>query len=161
MSWWTNRKLSAALRKNDATAVTDLIEKGADPYAATNDESVLMWSVENGHADLARLLLERGANVNDENRAGRTVLIAATDKGQTDIAQYLINKGAKVNHLVDGKTALITAAQKGHKEIALSLLDGSADTDVKDGGGWTALHWATSKQHTEIAQCLRERGALE
>lgn len=161
MSWWTNRKLNAALRKNDAAAVADLIEKGADPYSSSSDETVLMWSVENGHADLARMLLERGANVNDEDQTGRTVLIAAADKGHTDIAQFLISKGAKVNSLVDGKTALITAAQRGHKEIALSLLDGSADTSVKDSDGWTALQWATSKEHTDIAQCLRDRGAVE
>lgn len=139
MSWWSDRKLTSAVRKNNAAEVEKLILGGADPNKIDNGKTIFMWSVEKGHTELARCLLGKGANVDDEDRAGRTILITAAEKGHTEIAQFLLEKGAKVNRLVDGKTALITASANGHTEIAQSLLERAADMNVKDGDGWTAL----------------------
>ena len=122
MSWWTNRKLNAALRKNDATAVADLIEKGADPYASGSDETVLMWSVENGHADLARMLLERGANVNAAAIGNKTPLHAAAEKGKLDSIHVLLEYGADVDaRNAKGKTPRQLAEEAGNTNAAALL----------------------------------------
>ena len=51
--------------------------------------TVLMLASEMGHADIVKLLLNAGADVNVQNDAGRTALIIATDRNNNDIVQLL------------------------------------------------------------------------
>ncbi|HCP99181.1 MAG TPA: hypothetical protein DIT99_00095 [Candidatus Latescibacteria bacterium] len=128
MSWWSDRKLTSAVRKNNAAEVEKLILEGADPNKIDNGKTIFMWSVEKGHTDLARCLLGKGANVDDEDRAGRTVLITAAEKGHTEIAQSLLERAADMNVKDgDGWTALRWATSKDHTEIAQSLRESGAE----------------------------------
>ena len=54
MSWWSDRKLTSAVRKNNAAEVEKLILGGADPNKTDNGKTIFMWSVEKGHTELAR-----------------------------------------------------------------------------------------------------------
>jgi uncharacterized protein len=128
MGWWSDRKSTSAVKNNNATDVEKLILKGADPNWTDNGKSLLMWSVEQGHSDIASFLLGRGADVNDEDPSGRTVLITAADKGHTDIARSLLDKAAdlKVKDS-DGWTALMWATSKDHTEIAQCLREKGAE----------------------------------
>jgi ankyrin repeat protein len=161
MGWWNDRKMASAIRKDNSTEVEKLVTNGADPNVMVNGKSLLMWTVEKGHLQLTQVLLDKGAEVNDEDRVGRTALITAAEKGHTEIAQALLDRDAKVDRVVDGKTALIWAAHNGHTKIAQALVDKAADMNVKDGDGWSALKWATNKGHMEIAQLLSAKGAVE
>ncbi len=50
-----------------------------------------------GHLEVARLLLERGADVNAKNKHGFTPLHFAAGIGHTDVAKLLLEHGADVN----------------------------------------------------------------
>jgi ankyrin repeat protein len=50
-----------------------------------------------GLTDIARLLIERGVNVDATDNYGRSVLSRAVELGLTDIARMLIKGGAKVS----------------------------------------------------------------
>ena len=48
-----------------------------------------------GHADIVRLLLDHGADVNVKNKAGSTPLAIAVEKGRKAIAELLRRHGAR------------------------------------------------------------------
>eukprot|EP00919_Chromeraceae_sp_WS-2016_P076936 GHVR01182052.1.p1 GENE.GHVR01182052.1~~GHVR01182052.1.p1 ORF type:complete len:116 (+),score=15.91 GHVR01182052.1:30-377(+) len=83
-----------------------------------------------GHTDIARLLIDKGADVNSRENDGYTPLIWASNRGHTDIARLLIDKGADVNSKdKDGTTPLISASEFGHTEIVRFLIEKGADVN--------------------------------
>ena len=44
--------------------------------------------------EAARLLLEKGAAVNAQNKGGSTALMSACEKGHVEVARLLLEKGA-------------------------------------------------------------------
>ncbi len=72
-----------------------------------------------GCVDVARLLLDRGADVNAADHDGWTPLIKAAQAGRADMVQLLMDHGADMtvaDH--DGRTAWMFAAMGGHTDIA-------------------------------------------
>jgi len=62
--------------------------------------------------DLARLLIDRGANVNCRGEEGGTPLHEAAGNGNLDLAKLLIEHGANINAKDDhGKTPLTIALE--------------------------------------------------
>ena len=54
-----------------------------------------MIAAQNGHTEIVKYLLKKGANVNLRDNDGETALGAAKGKGYTDIVQLLEKAGAK------------------------------------------------------------------
>ncbi|KAI9853716.1 MAG: hypothetical protein M1813_001832 [Trichoglossum hirsutum] len=70
----------------------------------------------------ARLLLEKGADLNVKTYDGRTALHLAAEKGHETVVQLLLEKGGAVNaKTYDGQTALHLAAEKGHETVVQLL----------------------------------------
>ena len=70
------------------------------------------------YVEIARLLLEKGADVNAHERFGRTALMAAASSGAPEMVQLLLDKGAKVEAKdIYGTTALMIAARRNSVEI--------------------------------------------
>jgi hypothetical protein len=112
----------------------------------------LYLAAQNGHADVAKLLLDASADRDKASNAGVTPLYIAAEKGHADIAKLLLDAGADRDQAQKsvGWTPLIMAASKGHVEIAKLLLDGGADRDKASN---------TGLGHVEIVKLLREAGA--
>ena len=66
-----------------------------------------------GHAELVRLLLERGARVNARSGTGRTALHLAAEEGHADVVRVLVDSGADVS-IRDGRGK--TAADRARRE---------------------------------------------
>jgi len=85
----------------------------------------LMLVARRGHADAARLLIERGAAVNARHAmSGNTALMEAALGGSDEIVRLLIDKGADrsiKNH--SGKDAATLAADAGHASAAALIRD--------------------------------------
>ena len=58
-----------------------------------------------------------------------------------------------------GPSGIHKAAANGNIEAVKQYLDGGADVNAKDGGGWTPLHHAAEAGHKEIAELLIANGA--
>ena len=106
------------------------------------------------------LLITADADVNTNDKDGRTPLHEAAINGHTVAVKLLIEKGADVNKAdEDGKTPLYKAFEKGHTEIAKLLIAAGADVNKANKNGITPLHRASLYDHTEIVKLLIAKGA--
>ena len=75
-------------------------------------EPILCWAVDEGHLDIVKMLLDRGADVNESDDNGRTPLLWAAFGRETAMTRLLLQRGANVNARdCNGYTAL-SAARK-------------------------------------------------
>jgi serine/threonine-protein phosphatase 6 regulatory ankyrin repeat subunit B len=89
------------------------------------------------------LLVSKGANVNAQDREGRTALMAATNDLQAERVKFLIRKHAALNTQDHrGRTALMSATMIGSKATVSALLAARSDVNIHDKEGWTALSLA-------------------
>jgi len=156
--------LFAAIEKNDIQKVRYLIPIGADvnakdPYASMTP---LMMAAYNGYTEIAKLLIEKGAEVNAKGGVDMdmTPLVYAASQDRLDMVKLLIEKGANVNVKTHyGWTPLFFAISKGSTEIAKLLIDKGADVNVKLPTGETALSEAEKAGKSDIIKLLRQAGA--
>ncbi|KAF7978596.1 hypothetical protein HWV62_45320 [Athelia sp. TMB] len=143
-------------------AVQCLISDGAHVNSVGRQASTrpLLKASEEGHIEIARLLLENEADVDVEGGRYGTALQAACAEGHLELAVLLLDKGANVN-VERGRygTALRAACAKGHLELAALLLDKGANVDVERGFYGTALQAACAEGHLELATLLLDKGA--
>eukprot|EP00794_Sanderia_malayensis_P000576 gene576-1235_t len=105
---------------------------------------------------VARLLVERGADINRRNIYGATALHFSTRRGNTEIARLLLDQnGIDIKIKDNGDvTPLHQAAISGDVEITQKLLDQGADIYSKDREGENALHFAASEGNADIVDVL-------
>ena len=76
-----------------------LLKAGADATAKLPDgTTLLMTAARTGNADIVRMFIEHGAEVNAKGPTyGETALIWAAQENHAEAAQVLIEHGAEVN----------------------------------------------------------------
>jgi ankyrin repeat protein len=142
-----------------------LIRNGADINARRYlGETVLMAAcaarrgdhgLQRPDLDMARLILESGADVNLGSP-----LFRAAFCNHVDVVRLLLEFRAEVDRRdAWGKTPLIAASEEGHDDVVRVLLDAGADVDANEENGKGALYYACSAGHTSTAQLLLDRGA--
>ncbi|XP_032992570.1 protein fem-1 homolog A [Lacerta agilis] len=114
-----------------------------------------------GHLDVARSLLERGANVNQTTLTNSTPLRAACFDGHLEIVRYLVGERGADLEVANrhGHTCLMISCYKGHTEIARYLLQRGADVNRRSVKGNTALHDCAESGSLEILRLLLASGA--
>lgn len=129
----------------------------------TREGSGLHWAARIGHEPLARLLLDKGANVAARDPTGYTALHWAAAMGNDAVIGVLLENGAE--RLAMGKfkdKPLDRAGYYGHMNAVKVLLeDAPADAKYKDGA--TSLHLAAGYPDDDLAvkfvSSLLEMGA--
>ena len=158
--------LVAACREGFAHVTQLLIEGQADVAqgkADTSKASPLSVAAQNGHIEVARLLLDSGASPNQVTADdGRSPLLQASQDGHLEVARLLLDRGADPNSgkLDTGTTPLYMAAQDGHADIAQLLLERNADPNApKTDTGSTPLYMASQEGCSAVVKVLLANGA--
>ena len=99
-----------------------MIPQGAD--------TALMFAARGGDLESAKLLVEAGANVNDEDAWGVSATTLAAFSGYGDIARFLLDKGADPNTDKSGFTALHCAIMRRDEQTVAALLEHGADPNI-------------------------------
>ena len=140
--------------------------EGVNLNGSTADgRTALMMAVEGGQLQIARLLIEVGADVNGRrggagDLSGWTALMSAARRGQLEIARLLIETGARVDCVtVIGCTALMMAAENGALKMVEFLIEKGAEVNGASLSGATALISAVHTGQLEVAEFLIEKGA--
>ncbi len=115
-----------------------------------------------GHADIAGLLLDKGADANAvaanlSFARNATPLHSAVAADKTELVKLLLARGAKVNATQDGGyTPLHGAASNGNMEIADLLINAGADVRRLTSEMKPASALAAERGHSSLAERLRE-----
>ena len=142
----------------------DHIKEAKDNINAedNNGNTALYRACNNGHKEIAELLIKAGADVNAKGYDGYTALYRAYTNGNTKIAELLIKAGADVNAKdKSGNTVLYNTCTsiKNNTELAELLIKAGADVNPKGTDGCTALYRACTNGNTKIAELLIKAGA--
>ena len=152
--------LQLGIRYGDAVDTKSLLDVGADPNAKDSESGKTALESASLLTDypvkIANLLYQRGADVNQADEEGWSLLHYATLRGKVKELKWLLEHGAsievrtKVKRTISGATLdfvtpLQIAASSGHFQ-ALACLDellkAGAETDPTANQGYGAIHFA-------------------
>lgn len=140
------------------TCNEDIVSIINKPYSY--GDTALIFASDRDHNEIAKILIEAGANVNAQNNTGHTALLTATHRGNPELMKILIEAGANVNTQDNGgDTALMIAAFKSNGKIAKVLIEAGADVNMQNAQGETALIIAASKCNDKMVKILLEAGS--
>ena len=150
--------LGDLVKNGDVAAVTSALDKGA-AINEIDGVTALYIACEDGNVELAKLLIDRGADVNLPVSWQRTPLFAANKGGYADIVKLLLNNGADPNQLAKSQTPLHVAAENGCLQCVIHLVDAGADVNALTSNGNPPIHLAKLRGHDDVVAYLHSHGA--
>lgn len=145
-------------RKGTVEELKSVLKENPLAINSVNKEgySLLVLATYRGNNEVARFLIENGADVNGTSNYG-SPLMAAVVKGNAEIAKLLLEHRADTS-IADssGNTALIYAAVFKKYEIAEMLVKAKADIDIKDIRGNSALDYAKMTNDEKLMQLFKK-----
>ena len=115
------------------------------PYG---NNTPLMFAARVGDLASAKLLVAAGANVNDQDAWGISVVTLAAHSGFLDLVELLLDKGADPNKSTAGFTALHEAIMRRDEPLVRTLLAHGADPQARLQA-WTPTRRQSSDLHFE------------
>lgn len=141
-----------------------LCKAGADLQVfLPNEETLLHWASFRGNIEMAKLLLDFGANVNHPNKTDlATPLIAAVANGHINISKLLLDRGANI-FCVDSlqRDAFRWAYEMGQVQAVKMLLDAGADVFKCYEDGRTAFIWSAETDNIDLLSVLLQASAFQ
>ncbi|XP_013417088.1 serine/threonine-protein phosphatase 6 regulatory ankyrin repeat subunit A [Lingula anatina] len=139
-----DRALLQAAKLGYHECALHLLQAGADPdFSDASSNSPLKISVENGHTQVAKVLIAAECDINKRTNSGSTALHFAARYGKCDSVDLLL--AANVNPTIRdsaGNTPLISAAKAQQVPVMRRLLQVKCAINAKNKEGMTALHYA-------------------
>ncbi len=135
--------------------------------------TALHMAAHNGHVEIAKLLLSRGANPKQQkglnkpgfvNEAGWSPLHWAAKNNHAEMVELLIEAGASIDAEASaafhfGTPLHIAAGAEERVDALEALLKAGADVDLRDDEGNSPLHFAVSRSAVRVTQLLLRYGA--
>jgi ankyrin repeat protein len=127
-------ELEARSRVRPMLMFADATNGGAFDQGVTENlggYTPLLFAAREGHVEMARLLLNAGADIDGVAGNGTSPLVVAAHSGHTELAIELLEHGANANAMGAGYTALHAAILRGDLAVVQALLDHGADPDQR------------------------------
>ena len=116
------------------------------------DESPLMMAALKGQFDIARQLIDKGADV---NKPGWAPLHYAATGGQLELMRLLLDEHAFIDaESPNGTTPLMMAASYGTPEAVKLLIEAGADLHMRNQKGMTALDFARRAERRDSVELI-------
>lgn len=150
------------LAYHDLDKVASRLGKGLDVNARDeNGNTALAMAITEKRFDLARKLVEAGAEVNTTRGDHTSILALAIIVADRSMVEFLLAKGADANRAdgYDFTTPLMVAARRGSVELTELLLDRGAKVEGRSKEGRGAMEWAVRGGSPEVITLLARRGA--
>eukprot|EP00953_Heterococcus_sp_UTEX-ZZ885_P011077 6426-Heterococcus_DN1.PRE.1 len=152
--------------RNGHTGVVKVLLRSGMSVSATGNAiftpTPLMAAAVHGQVEVAKLLLKRGADVNQRGHQGNTALHLVASKGRPAIVSLLLEYGAAINARDDnGYEPLVHAAMGGDVPFVQLFIDAGANVGAVSVGGASMLHAAADNDHPahpEVLKLLLEHG---
>lgn len=163
---WTPLMLAAMNGYTDVVRI--LLEHNANPNLGNNEEGTPLCVAassfilpDEGPNAIVDLLLERGADVYEQNGSGMIALMYAAREGKTATVERLLEAGTNVNYMdVREWSALWLAVNNDQVETVAVLLAAGANPDAHgEMYTWTPLNLTAQNNNTEMARLLLDGGA--
>ncbi|XP_043400533.1 ankyrin repeat domain-containing protein 17 isoform X7 [Chelonia mydas] len=153
-----NTALTLACFQGRTEVVSLLLDRKANvEHRAKTGLTPLMEAASGGYAEVGRVLLDKGADVNAPPvpSSRDTALTIAADKGHYKFCELLISRGAHIDvRNKKGNTPLWLAANGGHLDVVQLLVQAGADVDAADNRKITPLMAAFRKGHVKVVRYL-------
>jgi anaerobic magnesium-protoporphyrin IX monomethyl ester cyclase len=180
-------ELTLAARNLDLAEMRRLIERGTilDAVDPASEHTPLTEAAEAGRVEVARLLLESGADPEFRAWSGGSPLsysaaapepesvhllieagaqpyphhlYHAASRGYVETVRILLEAGLDPNEMTLGssRTALASAAASGHVDTVRLLLEAGADPTLRGEYGDPPLEYAKKEGHEEVIRILEE-----
>lgn len=156
-----NDLITASETGNIKAALKAIEEKANLNALSSHGRSALTISIIKKHTDIAKLLINKGADINLVDYDQLTPLCYAAERGDLCLVKQLIDKGANVNHQNDqGTTPLLFAVlDKDSYETAKLLIDNGANVNLNDNNGYSPIIAAAYNGNFRIVKYLTKKGA--
>ncbi|KAI1698163.1 ankyrin repeats (3 copies) domain-containing protein [Ditylenchus destructor] len=128
--------------------------------ALSYDWTPLLQAARYGKTKMAKMFMEKGANVLAQTSSGAGVLNWVANSGDNELVEIFLARGADPT-LMDLFTPLMRAASRNYEEVVKTLLKDKRvrDTINVSNGSYTALGYAQREHYTNIVKILKENGA--
>lgn len=157
------KSFQRAVAANDISAVDGFLAAGIDPNVKDEESggTALIWAATYDEADVVKVLLRGGANVNVRDMGGYTALLRALEKKNDAVAELLLAlPNLEVNAQgFSGMTALTWYVWSGNERNVQYLLEHGSNPNLSDADGDTPLHGAAQRGNVKLLQMLLAAGA--
>ncbi|MFW7360450.1 ankyrin repeat domain-containing protein [Vagococcus fluvialis] len=161
--------LIQAVMNNDIEFTKRILEDKTYNINEVNqqNESALLIATHNNFVEIAKVLIDHGADVNQQDNIQDSPYLYAGAQGKTEILAYMLKNSQPNQQIYNrfGGNTIIPAAEKGHLDtVKLLLEDGTVDINHQNNYGYTALIEAIaltdgSKVYQDIVAELLKYGA--
>lgn len=154
-------QLESAIEAGDTAALSKLLREGLDPNCDIDGWPALVFAAKLDKTEIARRLIDGGADVNARNIFSDTALIVASYRQNVNLVRLLLSSGSAPDAKGQwGRSALWYAADKGNTAITTELLAHGAKLEARDyQDRETPLLRAVIREHPNVARLLLARGA--
>lgn len=156
--------LHIAAEENNIKQVQSLLDLERFDVNALNNvnKTALHYAVDNNNIELAKLLIEYGADVRMAD-SGPSLIYAAIHSSDVGMVKLLIEKGARVERRIgDGGNLLHVAVENNCYDMAELLIECGADINARDGyGSYSPFYTAAFEGHFHLAKLLFSPESIE
>ena len=153
-------ELCNAVYKGDENRVKELLTEQISPNSKNEEGSyALAIAAEKGHLVIMKLLLDKGANVDQKTGDFFTAVYKATTHNQPECLRELIARGAKCTDRI----LPFQAAAKGHAECLKILIDAGINCDPAGNFPNTCspLEMAVRNRHLKCVRLLAPKTPIK